>query len=924
MSEFWQNKIKAFLHDPPDKALILCTGGKHEKFAAELWKYLGLEQDAKILETQGLRHVSGDIHTADIIASTMQRLDLPRELRGFTVCFTKRPRQAMIKHTISGREEKTISGLIAIHGYNQLRIEKWNNGNVIEFLKKLKGDNWNKTYFLLWRFLPEEYQIGYLLPADTRIPDHSIWDHLDVTAAIFSCLEEGLCLFAVKIPAVQEFISHSRKLADLWAASHIFSNIAFEGIKVIIEELGPDVIIYPQLRGNPMVDLTEFNGENGNFVLYDEGQRLNILEENPKKRLHIANFPNTFLAFIPASRACKIAEKVEEKIRSKWQKIAKKAKELLRSTGILIDEELWNQQISNAIEVTSVWLQFFNFDKFNNVKESIPDDLKERQENWLNLIEEVDRKSNFGHFYSLTYEILSAVLTQKSRFWNAWEEEPITGKKCLMCGRRNALVERFRDEKSNKEFYQFRDEKSNKEFYQYWLNNKWENKPIEELGEFRYLLKEGERLCAVCLTKRLYGWRTKSVFEKIYGVKSPKQESVVHVAARDFIENFSTHPILRKIIEKDIELIYEHEWGESEDRIPEEKRSIVEELKKELEKSWKELRDKVKESYERFGKPNKYYAILMMDGDRIGKWLSGERWKENDEEKGLPDLEEFLHPIFRDKIKEWKEDDGKRGEELIKTKRILTPSHHIAISRAMKDFSLYKVPEIVEKFNGFLVYAGGDDVLALFPADKVLDAACEIQKFFKEDFYEIEVNSKKRKVMGLGNRASMSAGIVFAHYKWPLYDAIERVRKAEKEAKEKYGRNALCMIFIKRSGEVLTAGGKWDSKNYFDKILELLSPEDEEKRKLSHRFVHDFLDVCRKLKKDNKWKEPYISMLKAEVKRLLERRNYKSRLTEKDRDDLHEEIFSPLIDDYVKKQLPLEDIGMMLRILYDAYRGEER
>lgn len=53
--EFWQNKIKAFLHDPPDKALILCTGEKHEKFAAELWKYLGLEQDAKTLGTHGLK-----------------------------------------------------------------------------------------------------------------------------------------------------------------------------------------------------------------------------------------------------------------------------------------------------------------------------------------------------------------------------------------------------------------------------------------------------------------------------------------------------------------------------------------------------------------------------------------------------------------------------------------------------------------------------------------------------------------------------------------------------------------------------------------------------------------------------------------------------------------------------------------------------
>jgi len=902
MSEFWQNKIKAFLHDPPDKALILCTGEKHEKFAAELWRYLGLEQDAIRLESRGLGDTFPDIHRADIIASTMQRLDLPKKLRGFTICFTKEPGQAMIKHTVSGREEKTISELIATYGYKQLRMEKWNDGNTIEFLQELRGGDRKKTYFLLWRFLPEKYQLGYLLPAETRIPDHSIWDHLDVTSAIFSSLEEGLCLLSVKISAVQEFIAHSRKLADLWASSHIFSTIIFGGIKVIANKFGPDVIIYPQLRGNPMVDLEEFNGENGNFILYDEGKKLNILRENPKEKLHIANFPNTFLCFVPSSEAKEIAKEVKESIESKWKEIAREAKRLLKDGAkISIDERLWNNQIDNAIEITSAWLEFFNFDKFNNVKNEIPNDLKKRQEDWLNFIEEVERRSNFGHFYSLTYEILSAVLTQKSRFWNAWEEKPMTGRKCLMCGRRNALL--LKDENGN---------------YKVWNGEDWVNTKIE--SSYEYLLKERERLCAVCLVKRLY----RDVFRKNFeGAKLPPWESVSEIAARDFIERIVNTEIYEEVKRKDIELIYKEEW-DSKDKV---KLKYI----RELGEKEGEIYKKLVELWEIYGEPNKYYAILMMDGDRIGKWLSGERWKENGEEKGLPNFGEFLHPTFKDKIKEWKENDKKWGEELIKTKRILTPSHHIAISRAMKNFSLYKVPEIVEKFNGFLVYAGGDDVLALFPTDKVLDAAYEIQKFFKEDFYEIETNGKRRKVMGLGNKASMSAGIVFAHYKWPLYDAIERVREAEKKAKKKikeggYGRNAFCMTFIKRSGEILTAGGKWDSKNYFDKILELLSPKDEEKRKLSHRFVYDFLDIIRKLKrKDNKrWEEPYISMLKAEVKRLLGERNYKKRLSSDDINNLYENVFLPLINEYVKECLPLENVGIMLKILYDAYRGEER
>ena len=463
-----------------------------------------------------------------------------------------------------------------------------------------------------------------------------------------------------------------------------------------------------------------------------------------------------------------------------------------------------------------------------------------------------------------------------------------------MCGRRNALL--LKDENGN---------------YKVWNGEDWINANIKKFYE--HLLKERERLCAVCLVKRLY----RDVFCEIFkGAKLPPWESVSEIAARDFIEKIVDTKVYKEIKKRDIELIYKEEW-DSKDKV---KLKYIRELGGKEGETYKKL---VK-LWEIYGEPNKYCAILMMDGDRIGKWLSGERWKEDGEEKGLPDLGEFLHPTFKDKIKEWKENDKKRGEELTKIKRILTPSHHIAISRAMKDFSLYKVPEIVEKFNGFLVYAGGDDVLALFPADRVLDAAYEIRKFFKEDFYEIETNGKRRKIMGLGSKASISAGIVFAHYKWPLYDAIEKVREAEKDAKGKYGRNAFCITFIKRSGEILTAGGKWEFKEYFDKILSLLSPEEDEKRKLSHRFIYDLIEDIRILEKENKCREPYISMLKAEIKRLLKKTNYKNRLTKKEIEDFHENVFSPLIGEYVKKQLPLEDIGMMLKILYDAYRGEER
>jgi len=228
MKEFWQDKVKAFLHDPPDKTLILGSSIGHENKRDEILRKLGLKYDKRL-------------DTADHIASAMQRLNLPEDLRKFHIYFTD-PVKPVFKHTLSGAVEdlEEIKNFITTYGYERaLKRFEFTLDNVKTFLDE---KNWKKTYFLLWRFLPEIYSLGYFLPADTRIPDHSIWDHLDVTAAISSCLGD-LGLLAVKIPAVQEFISHSRKLSDLWASSHIFSTIIFEGIKVVIDKFGPDVVI---------------------------------------------------------------------------------------------------------------------------------------------------------------------------------------------------------------------------------------------------------------------------------------------------------------------------------------------------------------------------------------------------------------------------------------------------------------------------------------------------------------------------------------------------------------------------------------------------------------------------------------------------------------------------------------------------------
>jgi CRISPR-associated protein Cmr2 len=177
--------------------------------------------------------------------------------------------------------------------------------------------------------------------------------------------------------------------------------------------------------------------------------------------------------------------------------------------------------------------------------------------------------------------------------------------------------------------------------------------------------------------------------------------------------------------------------------------------------------------------PSKYYAILQMDGDNMGKWLRGEFNIK---------IGEAIHKNVRHAlVNSSKDDDKEKIGKILDSKHPISPSIHQAFSRRLSIFALEYVRKIVEEDNyGKLVYAGGDDILAFLPVEDVLNCAYELQKTFKE------VLSKK---------ATMSAGILIVHHKYPLYLALKKVSEAEKKAKNFYGKSAFCVTFMTHGGE---------------------------------------------------------------------------------------------------------------------------
>jgi CRISPR-associated protein Cmr2 len=101
------------------------------------------------------------------------------------------------------------------------------------------------------------------------------------------------------------------------------------------------------------------------------------------------------------------------------------------------------------------------------------------------------------------------------------------------------------------------------------------------------------------------------------------------------------------------------------------------------------------------------------------------------------------------------------------------PEGHQKISQALARFA-DQVRDIVDKtYHGSLVYAGGDDVLALLPLHTALKCAEELHAVFQSilsDFKDKE-----------GRSPTLSVGIAVVHHISLLQDALEVARAAERK-----------------------------------------------------------------------------------------------------------------------------------------------
>ncbi len=279
-------------------------------------------------------------------------------------------------------------------------------------------------------------------------------------------------------------------------------------------------------------------------------------------------------------------------------------------------------------------------------------------------------------------------------------------------------------------------------------------------------LEDNERLCAIALVKRLFpkvspralGWAIDTAHwpSTVYVGAVPWLRRVVDVAprlAREYAEVVARNTVSGVLAERrppfayleaeeagdftKLDANYFHrEFVQSERLCPLAGDAAVD-ARERLGGLLATICEATNGSDRPVGAPPAFYALVLADGDRLGRMVG---------ELGRAEVGQALSTFTND------------------------------------------VPRIVRAHDGVCVYAGGDDVMAMLPASTALTCAASLSVSYQAAFDG-------------GPGATLSAAVVYAHVRLPLRSVLHEARRLlDDVAKDGNGRDSLAAAVLKPGG----------------------------------------------------------------------------------------------------------------------------
>lgn len=193
-----------------------------------------------------------------------------------------------------------------------------------------------------------------------------------------------------------------------------------------------------------------------------------------------------------------------------------------------------------------------------------------------------------------------------------------------------------------------------------------------------------------------------------------------------------------------------------------------------------------------------YYAVLVLDLDDLGKWLTGSH----------PEAPRLIEMLTDTELAK----QVASGRE-----RPLYPALHRELARRLAALAVH-LHEIVDRHLGRMVYSGGDDVMAFLPLATALPCTRAIERAMR---------------IALGDRVTASAGLAIAHMRMPLSRTLDDARKAEEKSKHS-GKDRLTVRVTKRSGAPVDVAFPWrvqgsdkSEVDVIEALIEVLRRDDQ-------------------------------------------------------------------------------------------------